>query len=253
MFQIKKTLLAVLCASIVSLPACADKNTQPAGGEAVIKKNIAKYLLQGNESLVTSVKPAISGLYEVVIGRQIIYTDNQGEHALLDGDLVNLKTKKNITQERMQDITKINFADLPLDKALKKVQGNGSRILVTFEDPNCGYCKKFRTNLDAVKDVTIYTFLFPMFGQDSADKIVGILASDDKNKAFEDWMRAGKVPAMPAGEKLATYQKVTDDLGTLGQKLGVTGTPALFTKDGKRFSGALPTQELNRILSLVKS
>ncbi len=83
-------------------------------------------------------------------------------------------------------ISAISFDSLPLESAIKIVSGNGSRRIAIFEDPNCGYCKRLERDLAVLKDVTIYTFIYPVLGPDSDTKSRAIWCSKD---AMGDWRK----------------------------------------------------------------
>ncbi len=181
------------------------------------------------------VKSAIPGLWEVTADGQVFYADDAGKY-LLFGNVIDAKSGRNLTTERQ-------FALLPLDSAVKQVRGTGKNVLVTFEDPNCGYCKKLAKDMQKVKDVTIYTFLYPVLGDDSAEKSKAIWCSADKAKAWNDWMINGKAPAT-AGEKcdMTGFDKSIET----AQKLRINGTPALFFGNGERVNGYIPTSEIEK-------
>ena len=114
--------------------------------EASLKKALeAAYPKFKIESVI---KTPYTGLYEVFMGGQIIYTDEKLTFLIAEGRLVDPKTKKDITGERMEELTKIDFNSLPLDQAIKVVKGNGSRKLVVFSDVDCPYCKRLEQKED---------------------------------------------------------------------------------------------------------
>jgi thiol:disulfide interchange protein DsbC len=127
------------------------------------------------------------GLFEVRIGNDILYTDAEGNY-LIQGTLIDTRSRKNLTEERIDKLTAINFKDLQLKDAFTIVRGNGKRKLAVFEDPNCGYCKRFEADLQKIDNVTVYTFLIPILGADSAEKSKQIWCSADKAKTWDDWM-----------------------------------------------------------------
>ena len=138
--------------------------------EAVIRKNLAERIPQLQKIDEVSKSP-IAGLYEVrVNGTDIFYTDAQGDF-LIQGSLIDTKLRRNLTDERVEKLTAINFDALPLKDAFTIVRGNGKRKLAIFEDPNCGYCKRFERDLQKVDNVTIHTFLYPILGPDSVRKV----------------------------------------------------------------------------------
>jgi thiol:disulfide interchange protein DsbC len=148
----------------------------------------------------------------------VLYTDGNVSF-IIDGSLIDAKTRKNITQARMAQLMKIDFATLPLDQAIKQVRGNGKRVIASFEDPNCGYCKRLAKDLVNLKDATIYTFLYPILSPDSTEKSKNIWCAKDRAGAWNDWMTAGKVPAAAAG---SCDTSAIDKNVALGQKIKVS-------------------------------
>ncbi|WP_370260719.1 DsbC family protein [Limnobacter sp.] len=188
----------------------------------------------------------IGGLFEVVVShngsKKIIYTNASGSHLIL-GELLEAKSMTNLTEARMDKLNAINFdKDLPVKLALKTVYGTGSRKIAVFEDPNCGYCKRFRKEaLTKLQDTTVYTFVFPVLGRDSLDKAQKVMCADNKSKMWDDWMLNDQ---SPTGK--GDCNPPINELITLGRGMGVTGTPTVFFQDGTRASGAIPAAELNR-------
>jgi len=207
----------------VSLAALAD--------EADVRKAVEAKL--GHVEKIT--KSPMSGIWEVTVDSQIFYIDDKATYVML-GNLLDMKTGKNITAERQ-------FNSLPLDLAMKQVRGTGKNVMVTFEDPNCGYCKKLAKDILTLKDVTIYTFLMPVLGDDSFEKSKAIWCAPDRSKAWVDWMTAGKTPpAMPAKCDVSGLNKSAQ----LGAKLRINGTPAIFFASGERVPGYIPAAEIEK-------
>ncbi len=232
-----KNLLPLALAATLSLSALAD--------EASVKKAIEAKL----GTKVTSVaKSPYLGLYEIYADGQILYTDEK-QTAIFAGTLIDGKTMKNITAERMQKLTAIKFSDLPLDLAVKQVRGDGKRVLASFEDPNCGYCKKLAKDIAKLDNVTLYTFLLPILSPDSLEKSNQIWCSSDKIKAWNDWMQEGKAPSGKGDCDTSAVQKTVE----LGRKLAITGTPTLFFADGERVPGAVPLAQIEQKLNQAPS
>lgn len=181
------------------------------------------------------VKAPMAGMWEVSVDGQIIYVDDNAGFLIL-GSLHDLKTGKNLTAEKV-------FNALPLELAVKQVRGAGKNIMVTFEDPNCGFCKKLAKDITTLKDVTVYTFLYPVLGDDSYDKSKAIWCAKDKTKAWTDWMNNGRTPpAAPEKCDIAGLEKSMQ----LGRKLRINGTPAIFFAGGERVGGYIPAQEIQK-------
>ncbi len=219
--------LGMLLAAAATL-ACAQ--TQ----EATIKKLIEPRL--GDGVKVTAVtKTPYSGLYEVQVDGDILYTDANAKY-LFVGRVIDTQTYKDYTKARVDAITSVKFSDLPLDIAMKTVKGTGARTIAVFEDPNCGYCKQFQKTLKTVDNVTVYTFMYNILSPDSIVRSKNVWCSANPSQAWRDWMIDGKTtPDAPA----TCMSNPSDKVLALGQKLKVTGTPTIFFVDGSRVPGAI--------------
>jgi thiol:disulfide interchange protein DsbC len=208
--------------------------------EAALKKAIeAAYPKFKVESVV---KTPYAGLYEVFMGGQIVYTDEKLTFLIAEGRLVDPKTKKDITGERLEELTKIDFNSLPLQQAIKVVKGNGSRKLVVFSDVDCPFCKRLEQNeLANINDVTIYTFLYPIeqLHPDAANKSKSIWCAPNRVKAWNDWIFNNQLPTT-----VAKCDVPLEKVGELARKYGVNSTPTMFFSDGRRMLGAQPYKEI---------
>lgn len=196
-------------------------------------------------------KTPYGGLYEVYFGGQIVYTDEKMSFLIADGRLIEPKSKRDITGERLDELTKVDFSVLPLESAIKVVKGDGSRKLVVFSDVDCPFCKRLeQKELVNINNVTIYTFLFPLdqLHPDAANKSRAIWCAPDRAKAWQDWMLNNQLPK-EAGSCETPIEKHI----ALGRKLGITSTPTLVFASGKRMLGAYPAKEIEAVLSLPVS
>ncbi len=230
---------AVICTVLIS-SGWAHAQT-----EQQIKTEIQKKL--GPNVKVKSVIPApVSGLYEVLVGNDLFYTDTSGKY-LIQGEIIELASGKNITEQRQTDLNRIKWTDLSPANAIKNVRGNGSRQLAVFSDPNCGYCKRLEKSLQQLDNVTIYTYLIPILSPDSAQKSKQIWCSADPYKSYIDWMINGIAPngksdcATPLDKNMA-----------FAKTYGITGTPTLFFLDGSRFPGAVQIADIEKKFSSLK-
>jgi thiol:disulfide interchange protein DsbC len=213
-----------------------------AAQEAVIRKTIAERLPDFPKIDEISKTP-IPGLYELRIGTDILYSDAQGNH-LIEGSVIDTRTRANLTQARENKLTAIDFASLPLKDAIVWKQGAGTRKIAVFADPNCGYCKKFERDLLQVKDVTVYTFLIPILGGDSPEKSTNIWCAKDNMKAWRDWMLDGKAPPRSMGACDAPIERNL----ALSRKHKINATPAIIFEDGTRIPGAVGAEQLEKQL-----
>lgn len=239
----KKTLSLIL-AGLAGLAASAA--FAETAQEAAVKKLIQPHI--GESATIDSVtKTPYSGLFEVRVGGDIFYTDAQAKY-LFVGRVLDAATTKDLTKERVDEINKVKFSDLPFESAVKTVKGNGKRVIAVFEDPNCGYCKRFRQTLQEVDNVTVYTFMYNILSEDSSVKSKNIWCSADRTKAWDEWMLKGKAAPEAAATCATPNQKIFD----LGRKLRVTGTPTIFFTDGSRIPGAIDAKGLEAKLATLK-
>lgn len=215
--------------------------------EAAIRKNLATRL-PSLPTIDEVTKTPVNGLWEIRMGAEVIYSDEQGSF-VIEGQIIDTQKRINLTEQRIAKLTAIDFAKLPLKDAVVWKQGTGARKLVIFADPNCGYCKHFEKELNNVKNITVYTFLIPILGGDSPAKSKAIWCAKDNGKVWRNWMIDGTSPPSVAGK---CDSSALDRNLALGQKHGVNGTPSLVFEDSERIAGVLTAAELEKkFLTLV--
>lgn len=232
-----KKMLPLALATLFIATASAD--------EAEIKKAMEAKLGAKIESVT---KSGYLGLYEIYADGNILYTDEKMTAFLAGAQLIDGKSMKNVTEERMHKLTAITFSELPFERAIKQVRGDGKRVLATFEDPNCGYCKRLAKDLQKLDNVTIYTFLLPILSEDSLKKSKQIWCSADRAKSWNEWMVDGKAPT---GKDDCDTSAVTKNQ-EFGRRLNINGTPTVFFADGQRVPGAIPVAKIEQKLSQIK-
>ncbi len=215
--------------------------------EAAIRKNLAERLPSFAKIDEVSKTP-MNGLYEIRInGSEIFYSDAEGNF-LLQGNLLDTRGKRNLTEERIEKLSAIDFAALPYKDAFTIVRGTGKRKMAVFEDPNCGYCKRLEQDLAKVNDATIYLFLYPILGQDSVEKSRNIWCAKDKAKAWVNWMVREQPAAKASCDTTALERNVE-----FGKKYRITGTPTVFFADGSRVPGAISSEQIEKLLASAKA
>lgn len=222
----------------VAAPAAAAASATSDAKSLAVKKLFEQRF---DQPAITAVRPTPYGLYEVQLGMDLVYTD-ENVTFVFDGVLIDAKTRQDYTRERQDAISRVPFDQLPFELAMKQVKGDGSRKLAIFEDPNCGYCKTLRKSLAEIDNLTVYTFPYPILSPDSAQKVRNVWCASDRAATWDAWMLQGKIPPkaecdVPIAQMLA-----------LGQRLMVRGTPALFFADGSRVGGAIPKAEIEKRL-----
>lgn len=227
--------LAVSCLWALWMPSVATAN------EAAVKLAMQK---RYPDIPVESVaRTPIVGLYEVFTGGEVLYVDEKASYLIVRGRLIDAATGKDLTEERMRVLTRIKFDQLPLDLAFRKVLGSGARKLAYFTDPNCPFCRKIEPDLAKLENVTIYIFLYAVLGQDSTEKSRAVWCSKDRVKAWDELMLSRK-PPQTAGTCDTPIEKIL----AYGRQRGINGTPTLIFADGLRVGGAIPYDELKRLL-----
>lgn len=238
-------LLAAAALYAASAPTRAQgaSSTDPAIARV---KAALEPIVRGSRYQVEEVRPTpMPGIYEARLGNDmLLYVDAQGRYMFFQGDLVEIKTQRNLTQERVEQLLTIDFKRLPLELAIKQVSGNGKRVMAVFEDPNCGYCKRLRADLVKLDDVTIYTFPMAFLAADSESKARKALCAADRARAWNDLLLNNHVPG-----NAGTCDTPLAQVRELAQKLGITGTPVLFFSNGKRLTGYAPPERFNRMLA----
>ena len=231
--------------TVLGLAACSLGSAW--AQEAAIRKNLAERLPAFAKIDEVSKTP-MNGLYEIRVNdSDIFYTDADGNF-LIQGNLIDLRAKRNLTEERVEKLSAIDFDALPFKDAFTVVRGNGKRKMAVFEDPNCGYCKRFERDLQNVSDVTIHMFLFPILSADSTEKSKHIWCAKDKGKAWVDLMVKDQ-PAAKASCDTAALERNLD----FSKKHRITGTPTVFFADGSRVPGAISAQQVEKMLSAAKA
>jgi thiol:disulfide interchange protein DsbC len=232
--------LVALAAAVITASAQAPTP------EGLLRKNLGERLPQLGKIDEVSRTP-MPGLFELRVGTDIYYSDAEGNY-LIQGQLMDTRGKRNLTEERIDKLMAIDFATLPVKDAFTIVRGNGRRKLAIFEDPNCGYCKRFERDLQNVDNVTIHVFLLPILGPDSTAKSRNIWCAKDPAKAWVDWMVKDQPAAAIAN---CDVQALARNL-EFGKKHKITGTPTLVFTDGSRVPGAIPSVEVEKLLAAAK-
>ncbi|MFM8609783.1 MAG: DsbC family protein [Burkholderiaceae bacterium] len=249
---------AIAAASaLLAVPAQAQTPAAPAAGAAAqagapqpadaatqarIRKNLKDRLPQ-IDSVDEVNRTPMPGLFEVRIDTDIVYTDAEANF-LIYGNLVDTRAKRNLTEERQAKLNALDFDALPVADAFTVVRGNGKRKVAVFQDPNCGYCKRFERDLQKVDNITVHMFLLPILGKDSTDKAGHIWCAKDRVKAWQDWMLRNQTPAAASCDTAALKRNVD-----FGRKHRINGTPTLVFADGTRVPGAINAEQLEKMLA----
>lgn len=233
-----RTLLAAAALLLAGASAFAQ--------DAAIRKTLAERIPQLSQIDEVRSTP-MKGLYEVRVGTDVFYTDAGGNY-LIQGELIDTRARRNLTEDRINKLTAVDFKALPLADAITIVHGKGERKVAVFEDPNCGYCKRFEKDMQNVDNATVYLFLYPILSPDSAEKSRNIWCAKDAGAAWNDWMLRDKTPAAASCDTAALQRNLA-----FGRKYKITGTPTVIFADGTRVPGAMGAQDVEKRLAEAAS
>jgi thiol:disulfide interchange protein DsbC len=223
----------VLLAFLMANSAFAD--------EATIKAEMAKKFPYSK--IISVSKTPYLGLYEVAFDDHLVYTDEKMTY-LFSGNILDMHTLRNLTEDREKQLYAINFDRLPLDLAIKNVKGNGKRRLAVFTDPNCPYCKRLEKAMVNLTDATVYIFVYPIL-PGSEEKAKAIWCAPDRLRAWEDHMLKGMEPKMEKACDTSALTKISMQAKTLGINL----TPTLVFEDGTIKPGIMTLELLEERLA----
>ena len=200
---------------------------------------------------IEGIQPSpISGLFEVRFrstdGVRIVYTDAQGNF-VVQGNIFELSSGRDLTEERMRKLSAIKFDSLPFDQAVKIQRGSGKRVMAMFSDPYCPACKQFEQNLQQIDDVTVYVFMYPVIRPELVGQSKSVWCAPDRSAAWLDLALRGKVPPE------AKCDTPLDKILVLGRSLGVNATPTLYLANGEKISGGLAAADLRELLDQAGS
>lgn len=221
-----------------------------ASGPAAASETAVKLAMQKRypDVRVESVaRTPVAGLYEVYARGEVFYVDESASYMIVRGRLIDIVRQVDLTDQRMRVLTAVNFDELPLELAFRKVQGKGTRKLAYFADPNCSYCKQLEPSLAKLQDVTVYLFLYPVLGQESYEKSRAVWCSKDRAKAWDEMMLRGNRPKA-AGKCTTPIDKIL----AFGRDKNIRGTPTLFFANGQRMSGVISPEELVKLVDAAR-
>ena len=228
-------IISIFMCFFVSLSTFADEDTL----REVMKNTYPELPIKSIQ------KTDYNDLYEVFIGSQIIYTNDAFDFLIVEGRVVDPKTKIDLTDLRLEELTRVNFNDLPLSDAIKVVKGNGKRKIAIFSDVDCPYCKRLeKKELSNIDNITIYTFLYPLaIHPEAEEKSKKIWCAKDRAKAWNEYIFKDKLPKN-SGDCKTPINKILK----LGKDLGISSTPTIILSNGKRVPGAIPYKQLEEYL-----
>lgn len=229
-------------------------SAQAAQGEEAAARLEASLKARYPQTAFAKVEPTeVPGLFAVTMGANVAYVSEQAPRYFLFGRLFDTEKMRDLTADKLaraapqaEQAQQVDFAALPLADAIKTVRGKGTRVLVVFADPACGYCRRLEPELAQIDDATIYTFLLPFQGERLPK---AIWCAPDRGQAWADTMLKDQPPGEGATSGCETPLARNVDLA---HRLGVTGTPVIVFADGTRLIGAATREEIEGRLAAAQ-
>ena len=189
-----------------------------------------------------SIKPsALPGFHEAAYGIQVIYVSNDGRY-VIEGNLFDIgDNRKDLTELSQAELRKEYLVEVQKQESINFGSKKPKHVVTVFTDIDCPYCRKLHDEMDeyASYGIQVNYLLFPRTGLSSAGyhKSVSIWCSDD---------RADALTRAKAGEDIGNQacENPVKEHYQIGKKVGVTGTPAVLTEDGRLFPGYLPAKQM---------
>ncbi len=233
-----KTVLAALVFACLAPAALAGE----AEDQATIRGALHGFQIKSIE------KTPIDGLYEVVIGGQVIYISADGRY-ILQGELVDFREKKSLTEQRRSAIRRELMASLDESKMIVfKPKQTRYRVTV-FTDIDCGYCRKLHNQMDdyLARGIEIRYLFFPRAGENSESytKAVSVWCAEDRQKALTDSKNGRPVPKKSCDNPVKEHMR-------LAEQLGLRGTPYILFENGQSPPGYVSPEQMERMLKQVK-
>jgi thiol:disulfide interchange protein DsbC len=222
----------LLLLSMTLAMAATDSDAQLQIKAAIEKNSVGKVQVKAVN------KTPVPGLFEVVSGQEIFYADATGRYGLVDGRLIDLVLQRDLTADRLDQLSRINFKQLPFELAIKTVNGNGRRALAVFEDPACPVCRSLTKFLHQLPNVTIYAFPYPVVSPASLPQAEAAWCSSNRADVWASLMQGNAAPRVQPCD--------TSGIGrilALGEALAINGTPTVFLQNGRRLQGATPPEQ----------
>ena len=239
------TIMSLLCSALTFPAMGAGVSTTPAnGGDKSAQVMEALKRKHPENDAPSSVMPTeIGGLYEVLSGDQIFYTDETATYFIFNGQLVDLAKKVNITENRKNELLKVDVTLLDPKDAIIMRRGtpNAQRTLIVFSDPACPFCIRLEKEFLKMENIEVRTYLIPR--TDAKGTAESIWCSPNKAEAWVSYMTTGAKPAK------AICETPFERIQTFASKHGIRGTPTLITMDNRRSGGYRDTDGLESLLA----
>ena len=238
---------------VLSFPSfvLGQDNDLPVVKESEQIRKAVKRLFGERYQVISIKQSGVKNILEVRINNELVYFNSEVTHMFIEGQLIQLVDGKNLTEERKKEFLSIEFRELPFEKAIVTDFSDSPgkiREIAVFEDPNCGFCRKFRKTLSGIENLRVYTFLYPILGENSIEISKNVWCSENPSQVWDDLMLNNVVPEK-MDEKLCQFN--LENFLEIGRTLGIEATPTAFLSNGERLTGAISDESLREKLAVI--
>lgn len=229
-----------LCTALLIPFSASAEETAGAGADAAGVKQLTQSLAKR----MPNVKPTkisaspVDGLFEVIVGSQVVYMSADARY-MIEGDLFDLETKQNVTEDAKSGIRLSAINTLGSDNMLVYRPETVKSTITVVTDIDCPYCRKLHSEIpDYLKNNIEVRYIFmPLKGSDDMKKTISVWCSDDQQLALDIAKAGGEVEEATCDNPIKNHMKLARDLG-------VRGTPAIVLEDGRLLPGYVPVDKL---------
>lgn len=231
--------LAILLALPLGLAAAV------AAAQDLTREELASRL-NGIEAKDINESP-VPGLYEVSVGANVAYVTKDGRF-IIRGDIYDAETSENVSEETRAKarVSMLDSVDPASMIVFKPANGEVKHKITIFTDIDCGYCRQFHREIDKVTalGIEVHYLFYPRTGPntESWTKADQVWCAQNHNNALTRAKLGGEIPDGPA------CNSPVESHYALGQRIGVRGTPAIFSETGELIGGYLPPAQLAKVL-----
>lgn len=244
--RIRFQLIFPVAAFLGALGLGAASAGEDSAGDVGVVRHALENLVPGLEP--DTIRPSpLAGLYEVMYGPRIYYVSSDGRY-LIQGDLVDLETRENLTEASSSKARLKSLGEVGEDKMVvfaPEPPGHIKHVITVFTDIDCGYCRKLHSQMAEYnkEGIEIRYLLFPRagIGSPSYEKAVSVWCSDDRRAALTEAKQGKPIENKKCEDPVAQHMH-------LGELMGVTGTPALILESGELLPGYVPPARLAAFL-----
>jgi len=254
----RSPVFALLCA--ISLGACAQPAPPPQAGQGPAPAAAATpapaagtpeaRVREALRGLVPDMQPEyvgqapFPGFREVLLGGQVVYVSDDGRY-LMQAQPFDIQARQPAASHGLMEFRRKLLAEVPARERIVFAPPNPKYTISVFTDVECGYCRRMHQDIAEYNrlGIAVEYLAFPRMGMGSDDfrDMISVWCADDRRQALTQAKSGQRVPRKECTNPVAMQY-------TLGQRLGVTGTPAVFAPDGTQLGGYMPPAQLRAAL-----